>query len=170
MPTARDPNPPPLEQAIDELLGLICRASTLEICTRLSTIWMRQGPEVVKEYGLSSPLRQTLYLQGLLMTTPEPPSGCTLTEDEWARVLFLLNAITDCYMTAAMASVTASDVDPAKAMVAQMGFLQRFMSGRLAVAEQMEQLIVGLCVPFDDRLRADVGISATEALDMTNWC
>ena len=169
MPTVRAPKPPPLEHAIDELLGLICRASTLEICTRLSTIWMRQGPEVVKEYGLSSPLRQTFYLQGLLMTTPEPPSGYTLTEDEWARILFLLNAITDSYMTAAIASVSASDVDPAKAMVAQMGFLQRFMSGRLAVAEQMEQLIVGLCVPFDDRLRADVGISATEALEMTNW-
>jgi hypothetical protein len=158
-----------LEQAIDELLGLICRASTLEVCTRLSTIWMRQGPEVVKEHGLSSPVRQTFYLQGLLMTTPEPDNGYTLTADEWARVLVLLNAITDSYMTAAMASVIACDVDAEKVMVAQAGFLQRFMSGRLAVAEQIERLIVGLCVPFDDRLRADVGISATEVLEMTNW-
>jgi hypothetical protein len=50
-----------------------------------------------------------------------------------------------------------------------MAFIQRFMSGRLAVADQLERLVRGMHNPFDDRLSAALGITATEALEIVAW-
>ena len=132
-------------------------------------IWLRQGPEIVKEHGLSSPLRQTFYLQGLMMCTPEPDVEQNLTEEEWARVLELLNIITDSYVASAISSVAAGEVPADRAMVANMAFIQRFMNGRIAVGEQLERVTRGLCSPFDDKLQTEVGISSTDALAIVNW-
>ena len=161
--------PLPLEEAIDELVGLLKRASTVEICGYVSALWMKQGPEVVKDSGLSSPQRQTSYLIGLLMTTEEPEAEEPLPEGSWERIIALLNVITDSYVHKAMAGITLGEVDAKKSHAATLAFLQRFMSGRLAVAEQLERLIHGLCAPFDEKIRAAVGISSTEALEIVEW-
>jgi len=49
-----------------------------------------------------------------------------------------------------MERMTLDGVDPEKAHVATVAFLQRFMSGRLAAAEQLEWLVRGIQVPFDE--------------------
>lgn len=164
--------PPPksvLEESIDELLAILRRATTVEVCGYVSAIWMKQGPEAVKDTGLSSPQRQTFYLLGLLMTTPESDAKLSLSKADWKRVFELLNAIVDSYVHSTMEKVVAGDVDPAKAQAASLAFLQFYMSGRLAVAEQLVRLIEAFYVPFDDRIHAATGISATEALEMVEW-
>ncbi len=159
----------PLERLIDDLLVLLRQTSTLEVNGYLSAMWMLQGPEVVDKWNLSSPLRQTFYLLGLLMTTPEPDQPEALSEERWRRIVSLLNRIVEAYMRNATEAMSLGNVDPEKAGVATFAFLQRFMSGRLAVAEQMVTLVRELCAPFDERLRAAVGISATATLEMVDW-
>jgi hypothetical protein len=169
MPEFPPPKLTPLDAAIDELLGILASAATIEICIRVSTIWISQGPEAVQKTGLSSPQRQTFYLLGLLMTTPEPLTQKPLPKGSWERIIGLLNVITDSYMKTAIAGVETGGIDPKKSSVAALAFAQRFMSGRLAVAEQLERLVRGSCAPFDENLRAKCGISATEALEMVDW-
>jgi len=130
---------------------------------------MEQGPGVVADTGLSSPQRQTFYLLGLLMSTPEPEIEEPLPTGSWERIFILLNAITDSYVNAMKKAMVIKSVDPLKAKVASMAFIQRFMSGRLAVAEQLEHLIRSLCTPFDEQIQATVGTSATEALEIVEW-
>ncbi len=130
---------------------------------------MKQGPEAVKDTGLSSPQRQTFYLLGLLMTTPEPDATVSLTKAEWKRIFELLNAIVDSYVYSTMGKIVAGEVDADKAHAASLAFMQFYMSGRLAVAEQLVRLVEAFYVPFDERIRAAAGISATEALEIVEW-
>jgi SEC-C motif len=161
--------PTPLEPAIDELLGILRRASTADVCCYVSVIWMKQGPDAVKDFGLSSPQRQTFYLLGLMMTTPEPETVEPLSEDDWKRIFELLEAITTNYVYEPMQKIVAGEIDADKANVAAAAFIQYFMSGRLAVAEQLERLIRAFHVTFDEPIRAKAGISATETLEIVNW-
>lgn len=166
--------PPPaepsiLEGSIDELLGILQRVTTAEACGYISAIWIKQGPEAAHDTGLSSPQRQTFYFLGLLMTTPEPAPDVALSEADWKRVFELLNAITDSYVHSAMAKAVAGQIDRNKAHAASAAFLQYYMSGRLAVGEQLERLIRALCSPFDEQVRAQVGISVTESLEVVEW-
>ncbi len=156
-------------EAIDEILSLLSRASTVEICGYLAALWMKQGKEVASDTKLSSPQRQTFYLLGLAMTTPEPEVEEPLPSEAWQRILTLLNAVTDGYMRANMKSVALGNIDKKKGFVAGAAFLQRFMSGRLAVAEQMERLVREIHVPFDDRIGDLIGISASEVLEIVSW-
>jgi hypothetical protein len=130
---------------------------------------MKQGPDAVKDFGLSSPQRQTFYLLGLLMTTPEPETVEPLSETDWKRILELLESITASYVYEPMQKAIAGEVDAAKANVAAAAFIQYFMSGRLAVAEQLERLIRAFHVPFDEQIRVKTGTSATEALEVVEW-
>ncbi len=161
--------PPTREEAIDELIGLVARTSSVEICGYVAVIWMKQGKEVVSDMGLSSPLRQTFYLLGLAMTTPEPEAEEPLPKESWDRVMDLLNAITDSYTHDNLKAVTVDGVDGRKAHVAGVAFIQRFMSGRLAVAEQMERLIGELQTPFDSHVGAALGIPTSEVLEVASW-
>jgi hypothetical protein len=166
---SRTATAPSREDAIDELLGLLQRTSTAGICGYVSALWMKQGKEVADDTGLSSPQRETSYLLGLAMTTREPEIEEPLPKASWERILTLLNAITDSYVHDNMKAVTVDGVDPQKAHAASMAFIQRFMSGRLAVADQLERLVRGMHRPFDDRLSAALGITATEALEIVAW-
>lgn len=163
------PAKPDLEEAINELLSILSRATTAEICGYVSALWMKQGPELARESGLSSPLTQTSYLLGLMTTVAEPPAEVSLSEDDWTRVILLLNAITDSYAEATMKRIVLGEVDPKKGYIATMAFLQWFMSGRLAVAEQLEALILELCAPFDKYIYDFCGISASRSLDIVRW-
>jgi len=169
MNQASPSKPLALEPAIDELLDILQRASTADVCCYVSVIWMKQGPDVVEDFGLSSPQRQTFYLLGLMMTTPEPETVEPLSKDDWKRIVELLEAITASYVYQPMQKIVAGNIDADKANVAAMAFIQYFMSGRLAVAEQLERLVRAFHVPFDDQIRAEKGISATEALEVVEW-
>lgn len=169
MPQSPPPKPTPLEPAIDELLVILRRASTADVCCYVSVIWMKQGPDAVQEYGLSSPQRQTFYLLGLMMTTPEPDDVAPLSEVDWKRIIELLETITTIYVYEPMQKTVTGEIDAAKASVASAAFIQYFMSGRLAVAEQLERLIRAFHVPFDDEIRAKTGISATGTLQVVDW-
>jgi len=160
---------PTRDEAIDEVVQLLGRTSTVEICGYVSTLWMKQGKEVADDASLSSPQRQTFYVLGLAMTTPEPHKEVPLPRGSWERILRLLNVITDSYMHDNMKAVVIDGVDHKKAHVAAVAFLQRFMSGRLAVAEQIERLIRALHVPFDERIREVLDISASEVLEIASW-
>lgn len=163
------PSKSALESAIDELLGILWRASTADVCCYMSVVWIKQGPDAVKDFGLSSPQRQTFYLLGLLMTTPEPETAEPLSKDDWKRIIELLERITASYVYEPIQKTVAGEVDAAKANVAAAAFIQYFMSGRLAVAEQLERLIREFHVPFDEQIRLKTGVSATEALEVVEW-
>lgn len=157
------------EQAIDGLIDLLRLTSTAEVCGYVAALWVKQGKEIVDDTGLSSPMRQTFYLLGLAMTTNEPEKEEPLPGESWERVIELLNAITDSYARDNIRAVTVDGTNARKAHAAGVAFIQRFMSGRLAVAEQMERLIRELQSNFDGDVRAALGISASEALEIVSW-
>ena len=53
--------------------------------------------------------------------------------------------------------------------VAMAAFLHHFNTGILASVEQVADRVRRYVSPFDERLEADTGISASEALAVTDW-
>ncbi|HZZ66323.1 MAG TPA: hypothetical protein VFE17_12530, partial [Candidatus Baltobacteraceae bacterium] len=159
-----------LERAIDELLDLASTTATTELCGWLASLWLGAGQNLRENsFGLSSPLRQTLYLIGLAMSTLEPESPAELGRDRLDRMVTLLNEIVEFYARRHSDGLVAGKVEPKKVHIAGQGFLHYFMAGRIAVAEQIAERVRELCVPYDDVLAEHFNITARDTLDIAHW-
>lgn len=157
-----------LEEATDELISLLRVTATAELSTWLTSLWFAAGANL-KKFGLSSPFRQTFYLLGLAMTTPEPEQPIPLDDSRVESIVALLNEITDSYAHMHTENLFAGKVEPGKVFVAGQAFLHYFMEGRTAVTEQISERIQELCVPYDDVLLERFKIGAKDCLDIAQW-
>jgi hypothetical protein len=170
-----------LKQDIVRLRRLVARYPTGALARMLAVVLQKSSADAAATYQLSSPYRQIFYLLGLMLTTPEPRGPAAnqreMTREDLRRCCELLESIFHYY--ASMYHPTASEVASGVHMteewrrprdVAMPAFLNYFNAARLmAGVEQMIERIRGLCIPFDDVLHAQIGLSATDALRMSEW-
>lgn len=121
-----------LEAEIDELLGVVSRASSAELCCWIAALWMGSARDITQQTGLSSPMRQLFYLQGVLGATSEPAAPSDLSKADYESIISLLNSIADSadsYVHYHFEAAVAGVVDARKAQTASLAFIQRYMSG-----------------------------------------
>ena len=126
-----------------------------------------------EEDDLMSPLKQMYFLLGLMLTTSEPESPTSFGQHEWERSVGLLNSIFASYAWMYFPSEeelpNLSEQRWDVRGVAMAAFLHHFNTGILASVEQVADRVRRYVSPFDERLEADTGISASEALAVTDW-
>lgn len=126
-----------------------------------------------EEDGLMSPLKQMYFLLGLMLSTSEPENPARFGPDEWRRSVELLDSIFASY--ARMYFPNEEDLSGLSEQwwkvreVAMPAFLHHFNTGMLASVEQLAGRIRRYISPFDETLAAQIGVSASDALAITNW-
>ncbi len=123
--------------------------------------------------ALSAPFCQVFFLLGLMLTTPEPARPRDFGEDEWDQSVDLLDTIVNAY--ASMFWPTPDELpDLTDAWfetreVAMRAFLHHMGATLRASAEQVAERIRTYIAPFDEELRQTCGLTASEALEVTDW-
>ncbi len=134
---------------------------------------MKRSHEGSEEDDLLSPLRQMYFLLGLMLSTPEPERPTEFGSHEWERSVGLLNSIFTSYnrmyfpKEEELPSLSEQWWDVRE--IAMPAFLHHFNTGLLASVEQVAERVRRYILPFDDRLKGDTGVSASEALAIADW-
>lgn len=161
------------ERATAELRGVLARASTSEVVWHCFNLMMKGPAQTTDETGLHSPFKQSYFLLALALTTPEPAGPGRLGEPEWEYVHEILVAVDTAYLRLFFPDPVemsqASEDEKHRLSVAMVAFLHHFNTGVLASVEQIVQRVRDQIIPFDDVLKAKVGLAATEALEMVDW-
>lgn len=174
-------DPPDLQQRLaigfqrstSELRGVLSRASTAEVVWHCFHLFQKGPGETMAEYGLDSPYKQSYFLLGLTLTTPEPRRSGRLSDSEWAHIHEILQAIETAYLRLffphpdEMAQM--SDEDRHRIEVSMVAFLHYFNTGVLASVEQLRDRARAYLTPFDTVLEQRVGLSATSAIEIAEW-
>lgn len=161
----------------EELRRLVSQCSTEEIAGMCSAYALNRGTPSERTTILASPLtspaRQIFFLLGLMLTTSEPVNPGRFDRQEWQKTVELLNAIYSAHTAMFLpkgANVTGLTDERTRALeVAAPAFLHYFNTGILASADQVSARIRRYIVPFDAQLKDELGISASEALDIAIW-
>jgi len=155
---------------IEELRQLLAACSTEGIVGACFGYWIRRDSASDHE-GLTSAYRQWAFLLGLMLTTAEPSEQRAFGEAEFDRSRALLEKIFRAYGWAYFpeAGEGVTDEWRRSAEVAMPAFLAYFNQGFLASPVQVEQRIRRYLAPFDGELRAEFGISATQAVEVCRW-
>lgn len=126
---------------------------------------------------LSSPMRQLYYLGGLLMTTnPTEEPRIDFSEEEWARIVTLLNEIEAEYFKLFIPNEDQfKDEEWKKKCVASMPtFLSYFNLGPLNYEEQSINWIRDVYEPLNVRIKAKIDLSTEDFLKfydtLDTWC
>jgi hypothetical protein len=160
--------------AVAKLQSLLTTAPTEAIVAYATSVLISiDSPRVANAFGMSSPYRQAYFLLGLLSATPEPAEARDLTEAEYKSLPPLLNAAFSAYVEhifvnerdgRAISAEDARDIE-----IAGPEFIKYYMTGRLAVAEQLEERILGVFAPLDQKMKAAFAFTAREAVKMVKW-
>jgi hypothetical protein len=160
-------------EKIEKLRTLVGKASAETVCLKLFLL-LGDTYKTAANQGLFSPFRQFQYALGLLLTTPEPVNHTELTEDEWKQVFRGLNDIYASYALMFWPAEDEQELSKTDAWfkprsVAMPAFLHYFNQGSMASVEQTIAKIESTLVHFDSELAAATGLSATDAIKITNW-
>jgi hypothetical protein len=165
----------------EDLLGWIAsleerlsRLGTLSVAGMLSSVWMRGVDHLHDEWGLTSPLRQTFYLLGLLMNSVEPVQPDTFSDNDLRETCLLLANIYDYYAWQYFSRPPESDPGfpdwVKQTELAMPVFLDYFNRPRImGTHEQVCDKIQNYFAPFDIELSQLIGISASDALTILRW-
>jgi hypothetical protein len=160
--------------AVAKLQALLLRAPTEAIVAYASaTLVSIDTIKKANAFGLGSPYRQAYFLLGLLSASQEPVEPRDLTPSEYADLPRLLDAAFSAYTEDIF--LHARDGRPLTAdeerdiEIAGPEFIKHHMTGRLAVFEQIEERIRGVFSPLDQKMRAIVGFTALEAIEIMQW-
>jgi hypothetical protein len=160
--------------AVAKLQVLLVRAPTEAIAAyACATLVSIDTIKKANAFGLGSPYRQAYFLLGLLSTSPEPVESRDLTPSEYADLPRLLDAVFSAYTEEIF--VHARDFRPLTAdeerdiEIAGPEFIKHHMTGRLAVFERIEERIRRVFSPLDQKMRAAVGFTALEAIEIMKW-
>jgi hypothetical protein len=170
----RSAAPSKARAAIAKLQALLVRAPTEAIVAYASaTLVSIDTIKKANAFGLGSPYRQAYFLLGLLSASPELVEPHDLTPSEYADLPPLLDAAFSAYTEEIL--VHERDGRPLTAdeerdiEIAGPEFIKHHMTGRLAVFEQIEERIRGVFSPLDQKMRAAVGFTALEAIEIMKW-
>lgn len=157
----------------EELRVLVGSAATEAVAGMCGAYALKRSHKGDEEDDLMSPLKQMYFLLGLMLTTSEPESPTNFGPHEWRRSVGLLNAIFASYAWMYFPSKeelpSLSEQWWGVREVAMPAFLHHFNTGVLASVEQVAERIRRYVSPFDEGLKADTGVSASEALAVADW-
>ena len=139
--------------------------------------WMlsRAGPKMAaRRFGLLAPAKQSFFLLGLLLTSPEPQNLHDLSSEDWLYVHKLLKRVLELYALMFFPNgEEAEDIDSSQwrepRRVAMPVFLDYYSQFDLSSVEQIQERIRLIHCHFENDLQALVGLSASEVLTMADW-
>ncbi len=155
---------------VEELRRLLTGCSTETIVATCFAYWIRRD-SAAENQGLMSAARQWTFLLGLMLTTPEPADPQPFDTAEFERSRDLLNNIFLAYTWTYFpeAGETITEEWRRTREVAMSAFLAYLNQGLLASAAQVEQRIRRYLSPLDKELLAELGLSASTAVEMGRW-
>lgn len=158
---------------LDRLLAIISKSSTESVLGWCFGNQFSTSHKIGNEERLASPAKQIPFLLSLMLSTPIPGESHSLTEEEWRQVKTLLDRLFHAYMGLYWPSKeqigALSDEWRRSREVSMMAFLHFFNTGLLASVEQITDRIRRYLAPFDDELKKTLGLSATDALEISKW-
>lgn len=122
---------------------------------------------------LMSPAKQLSFLLSLMLSTPEPLENKGFRKLDWQLSKQLLNKIFSAYQNLfwptqeGMENLNDEWIHIRE--VAMPSFLHYHNTALLATIEQISGRIQKYCTPFDSELKQEVGISATDALQIAKF-
>jgi hypothetical protein len=154
-----------------ELRELVSSSSTESIAGSCAAeVYTRLGVENDAP-KLSSEFRQLFFVLGLMLSTPEPETTKPFTKANWEKAKQLLEEIFGLYSF--MFWPTDDEVPTNEwrdvREVAMPAFLHYFNNALLASKEQIVERVKNYLSPFDEYFITTTGISASDALQMTEW-
>ena len=157
----------------EELRSLLREFSTETVVGMCASRLLSWFSAAVEESPLVSPTKQVFFLLGLLLTTSKPSQPREFGELEWGRSVELLNSIFYAYVwmfwpsPEELPKLSEAWYDVRR--VAMPAFLHYFNTASSASVEQVSDWVERYLARYDEKLRQEIGISATEALDVTQW-
>lgn len=162
-----------LIEKTEELRALVGSASTETVAGTCAAYALKRSDGGDEEDSLMSPLKQMYFLLGLMLTTSEPESPTDFGRHGWERSKELLNSVFESYAWMYFPSKeelpNLSEQWWGVRGGAMPAFLHHFNTGILASVEQVAERVRRYISPFDERLKVDTGISASEALAVADW-
>lgn len=120
---------------------------------------------------LQSPAKQLAFLLGQLLTTDEPDEGREFGHDDWEDVVVHLRSLFGVYTerySPGWEDFTRESIDDLKKReLAILAFSDYFQQTLLADDEQVATHIRTYLVPFDEQLALELGVSASDALTVS---
>jgi hypothetical protein len=172
-PTRKPPDFSPfqaMEELIDHLRATLGRFSTGDVCVWMADGWLRSTTDALymsREMGFSSQQRQSFYMIGVLMNTPEPDHPEDLDKAGQDYIVALLNEIEVRYFDPYLKKINPDNVT--EHVVAFGSFLQFFMSGRLSYTQQIIDRMRDIDSKFDETVKAEIGISVADTMTALQW-
>ncbi len=159
-----------IDEATKELIGLIQQSRTKDVLHYAATELLKLFDTGVIGSPLRSPYKQMFHLLGLMLCTPEN-SPSELGGERWARMVWLLNEITENYARKYFRKDGEEITDEWKRtrQVAMPAFLHYFNTLPLVYREQLIERIEAWYVPFDKVFGSGTGIAVSKCLQMTIW-
>ncbi|MCC6685437.1 MAG: hypothetical protein IT205_00450 [Fimbriimonadaceae bacterium] len=134
----------------------------------LGTLWLFMGVnEIHEEFGLTSPLKQTTYLLGMLLNSPEPRIGRDLGKSEMQQLFNRVEEIFDYYVAQFFQEIDGAEPERlaklAKTQIGMAVILDYINTPRISgTHEQVMKKLDLQFSPFDEYLENSIGLSATE--------
>jgi hypothetical protein len=158
-----------LTQQLRTLLGSLATSAVAE----RAFLCIQMGPEAASETGLLAPYKQSFFMLGQMLTTSEPKDPAEFDDEKWRLARHLLSEIYALYAeifwpTTEEQSSINNEWREHRSVVMP-AFLQYWTSGTNASVEQLTQRVLLTLVPFDADLLRIVGLSATDALKISEW-
>jgi hypothetical protein len=155
----------------EHLRGLLAGCSTETIVRACAADYLKRNNESELPPDLDSPARQTSFLLGIMLTTPEPATPKAFGDEEWKRAVDLLNRIFNAYGNMFFPSVddTITDAWLKVRQVAMPAFLHYFNSALPARTDQVVERIRLYIVPFDNELLNHFGITSQQTIEICEW-
>ena len=160
-----------LQETIRENIERI--KSVVQNCSTESVVGysMVQHQRGFPELELSSPTKQIHLLLGMMLETEDPADPREFADRDWEKIVnpveTLGHAYRELYVPADEAIGTQSPHWSKTRQVAMTAFLDYHHKGLLASVEQVSNRILLYLTPFDDELSDTLGLSASEALNIT---
>jgi len=157
----------------EKLRTSLSNCSTETIVGMCSSYFLKFPENRDEEDSLLAPTKQLFFMLGIMLTTPEPTCPKDFGDDGWNDSKDLLNRI---FSTYAWMYWPTKDELPNLTnewkqlrQVAMPAFLHYFSTSLMASVEQLRERIRRYVTPFDSELKKISGITATDALEITNW-
>jgi|GEM_PF-480173 len=156
---------------VEELRELIGGCSTQAIVGSYAVHTLNRANSAELGHDLISPAKQWAFLLGVMLTSAEPVQPSEFGEAEFARAVELLNTIFKSYAWTFFPGAGEEVTNDWRRVreVAMPAFLDYFNQTMMATTQQIEQRILRYLAPFDEILKEELGLDATNAVTICRW-
>ncbi|MED4991018.1 hypothetical protein [Parageobacillus toebii] len=160
-----------LEEKINELIERVKQLDTEDVLGYIGAmLFAGKTGNLFELTGLSSPIKQLLYLGGLLLSTPEPQTKIEFNEKRYNELTTLLEEIANTYSLLFFPDEEEmkqglSEQWKKSREVTMPVFLHYFNTVSLSYEEQQLLRIEKWFLPFNEQVEQEVGVSVQDILE-----